>query len=333
MRTSLAPGLAHGLWLVPCLLALVACRGEEVEALDAGGVQESGVSDGAEDGAVDGAAPDALVDTTVTDSGGGVDSAGGADTGGVMDTATTDTATADAPKGDASVGAPKSQADCPIGRGPKMTFLASPKPYCIDQTEVTDAQLNVFLLASDKPGAPVIPPYCVGKLSLALRLSTSLPAVEVRWCQAYAYCKWAGKRLCGKHGGGSTATDASSSSQWSYACRGGDPGSVFPYGDTYASGTCVGGESTFTHVEPVDDTRYASCHGAGGFATLMHLAGNAREWEDSCDNSGPIDEFTSCATRGGAWSSPWNEVSCGGVMRNITNADSTVGFRCCYDGT
>lgn len=318
------------------MLSLVACRGESVDSVDAGAGQESGSDSGTDDATdIDTSADaDATADTTLSDSGSAPDTS--------TDSMPADSAKADAVieagVGDALVLTPKSQADCPIARGPKMAFLAAPSPYCIDETEVTNAQINVFLAASDKPTAPVIPAYCVGKLSLSAPYSTSHPAVWVRWCHAYAYCKWAGKRLCGKHGGGTYAwadSEASYNSQWSYACRGGIPGTQYPYGggSAYTKDVCVGGEPTFTAVVPVDDPLYSGCHGAGEFATLMHMAGNAREWEDSCDNTGPIDEFTSCRTRGGAWSSPYNEVNCGSALRNITNADSTVGFRCCYDGT
>ena len=47
------------------------------------------------------------------------------------------------------------------------------------------------------------------------------PVVGVNWCQAYGFCKSAGKRLCGRIGGGANAfTDYASAaaSQWYNAC-------------------------------------------------------------------------------------------------------------------
>ncbi len=337
------------------LLSVAACKGDPVGtegAADTGLSQTDSALDDHDDAAtpVDTAPSDtAPNDTSTSDTSTSAVDSPAADTLQIdssrLDTATSDTATSETvvdvlPPKDGSAGAPKSQEDCPRGRGPTMAFLAAPKRYCIDRSEVTDAQFNVFIMASDKPAAPAIPTYCAAQLSSlkSLSLSTTLPVVNVAWCHAYAYCKWAGKRLCGAHDGGgnpTTQTEASAYSQWSYACRGGDPGTHYPYGGgaSYVAGTCVGDDASLTRVKPVDDAQYAGCHGSGDFASLMHMAGNAREWEDSCDNTGAIDQSTSCRARGGAWTSPWNLLNCGATVYPVTKMDDTTGFRCCFDGT
>ena len=108
----------------------------------------------------------------------------------------------------------------------------------------------------------------------------------VRWCHAYAYCKWAGKRLCGKHGGGTypwADSEASYNSQWSYACRGGIPGTQYPYGggSAYTKDVCVGGEPTFTAVVPVDDP-----------INGLHRAMLISEVEYSLDEGGTVATLT-----------------------------------------
>lgn len=313
--------------------ALVACRGEQIEnpvAPDTGSdtADDTGAKDGADPGgdtASDAASDGSVVSEAASD-------AVAEDTGAEV---SADTA-ADAPASEVFVGGPKNQADCPIARGPKMKFLAAPEPFCIDETEVTDAQFNAFILASDKPKAPEIPAFCGEQLKTlrALEYSTTYAAVKVRWCDAYAYCRWAGKRLCGKHGGGaysSEDSEASATSQWSYACRGGIPGYMYPYEtSSWVSGKCIDDASGVATVQPVDASTWSGCHGSGEFSTLMHMAGNAREWEDACD--APIGASTSCRTRGGAFNSPWNQANCGSLPRLNTNADATTGFRCCFDG-
>ncbi|MBI2391116.1 MAG: SUMF1/EgtB/PvdO family nonheme iron enzyme [Deltaproteobacteria bacterium] len=329
------------------VLALAACRGEQVDvehtgdASESGVASESGIDSAGSESAVDGDDASTLDSSSADTAAGPADAALDADAGtGDADAGTGDgdAGTGDAAPTDAFVGGPKHQADCPIARGPKMKFIAAPEPFCIDETEVTDAQLNVFVIASDKPAAPKIPAFCATALAERppkTRLSLSVAAANIEWCVAYAYCKWAGKRLCGKHGGGaysSSESEASGTSQWSYACRGGDPGTVFPYGGgaAYVADTCINEDSAVTSVQPVNSSKWPDCHGSGEFSTLMHMAGNAREWEDACD--GPIGASTSCRTRGGAWTSPWNETNCGSIPRLNTNADATTGFRCCYDG-
>jgi formylglycine-generating enzyme len=65
----------------------------------------------------------------------------------------------------------------------------------------------------------------------------------VDWCDAYAYCKGVGKRLCGKIGGGSadynTGWNNAARDQWHSACTSGGV-ETYPYGSTYQPQTCNG---------------------------------------------------------------------------------------------
>lgn len=308
------------LLVLPLSLAvlLAACRGEQVEAgrPDASEAIDTAV-------AVDGGTETNIEDTSTPDTQRD-DTNVPADTTVAADTTPADTA------GDS--GGPIT---CPTARGPKMLYVAAPTPYCIDETEVTDMQFNAFIGATDKP---TLATFCAGRMS-TLRTAvgpSTRPAVNVEWCHAYAYCKWAGKRLCGKHGGGSvTSADVTTGvSQWSYACSGGSSPLVYPYGGgTAYEPYCVGDSTSITTVKPVDEPTYANCHGRAGFESLMHMAGNAREWEDSCDTT-IVGSTTECQTRGGSWSSAYNRLTCvHSAPLPVTTADAETGFRCCYDGT
>jgi formylglycine-generating enzyme required for sulfatase activity len=125
--------------------------------------------------------------------------------------------------------------------------------YCIDQTEVTNAQYGAFL-----PTAPATQiPECSWNTSFAPQTAAttcvsplpydpvnraSYPVSCVDWCDAYAYCVAAGKRLCGAIGGGAVAaastTDANQS-QWYRACSAAGA-RRYPYGNQYQPMHCQG---------------------------------------------------------------------------------------------
>src|SRR5436190_6931316 len=113
---------------------------------------------------------------------------------------------------------------CPIAGAP-MTEVAIPMgapgypgTYCIDRTEVTAKQYADFLATN--PSTVFQPNYCTWNNTFAPQASAGTsncenlllaydpanhplnPVACVDWCDAYAYCKSVGKRLCGAFGGG-----------------------------------------------------------------------------------------------------------------------------------
>jgi len=128
-------------------------------------------------------------------------------------------------------------ATCP----PRMVRIDS---FCIDATEVIERDYGAFLTAKkgDTSGQH---PACAANTSFQPEptLFPKVPTGPVRgvdWCDAHAYCAWAGKRLCGKIGGGTVpklALDDPEVSQWYRACS--KAGTrAFPYGNTYDPMAC-----------------------------------------------------------------------------------------------
>jgi len=105
--------------------------------------------------------------------------------------------------------------------------------FCIDATEVTQAQYQAFLASKngDTTGQPAacgwntsFQPFASCNFAPATRASQPVSGVD--WCDAYAFCAWTGKQMCGRIGGGARSGAKSApapsrepaKSQWTAAC-------------------------------------------------------------------------------------------------------------------
>jgi sulfatase modifying factor 1 len=223
------------------------------------------------------------------------------------------------PAGDADPDSPDIDASdgstglaCPTGRGPAMVLVASDGgAHCIDSTEVTNADYDVFLAANDAgldAGSLDAGPAsaCFSRASYARAAGDAgrptEPANLVDWCDAYVYCVWAGKQLC-------------SGQQWLADCThaGTRP---LPYGDAAVDGACnVAGVGR----EPVMSR--PGCEGA--YPGVFDLVGNVAEYVDDCDPTG------ACRINGGHWQDR-ADASCTthDFVRRVGFTTET-GMRCC----
>jgi formylglycine-generating enzyme required for sulfatase activity len=208
--------------------------------------------------------------------------------------------------------------------GPSMVRVGS---YCIDSTEVTNAQYRVFL---ESPGTLVVIPECTGNATFvpaygwpAPTNELNLPVTGVDWCDAYAFCVSAGKRLCGAIDGGATPPAQGNDpnvSQWYRACAG-PAARAYPYGDSYDAARCNG-----TSGVRKDAGSLPGCTTLE-HANLFDLSGNVYEWEDLCTSSAPD---AGCRVRGGSNSDSTTALRCDSTFTPPRDyAVAPIGFRCC----
>jgi len=217
--------------------------------------------------------------------------------------------------------------------------------YCIDRGEVKNVEYQAFLDA--QTGTSGQPSACAFNTSFqpdTLNGCTQFDPVNLKnqpvacvdWCDAAAYCKWEGKHLCAKIGGGSnppaTFADATKS-EWYRACsHAGD--FQLPYGSPYDGMRCVGLDNTAVRPLAVPNT---NCE--GGYSGLYDMSGNVAEWEDSC--AGDTGASDQCLARGGSYldtnqwvgSAPSLVCDSSGKMatKSRSTRDKEIGFRCCSD--
>jgi hypothetical protein len=240
---------------------------------------------------------------------------------------------------------------CPVGLpGPALLEVptAAGGFYCIDRTEVTNGQYAAFIATT--PSTKKQGPDCSWNSSYSPEQSPECdplpydpserpnnPVSCVDWCDARAYCTWAGKELCGAVEGGENPTAdfaAADKSAWFRACTGGGA-TLLPYGNDYDGLACVGLD--YGVVRAVNVATAAPCQ--GGYAGLWDMSGNVSEWENSCEpNSGPSAH---CLHRGGSWVTPGEAaLYCNSSLPSDTTPsplllrrdthDEHIGFRCCY---
>jgi sulfatase modifying factor 1 len=205
--------------------------------------------------------------------------------------------------------------------------------FKIDALETTNADYAEFL-AAEVPTA-IQGPSCGWNAGYTPTMAwpppaekAQFPVVFVDWCDARAYCEWAGKRLCGKIDGEATGFDWLSTiapnNMWYRACSGG-VGNDFAYGDDYAPQACNTKETPFD--APIAVGSMPLCEGSA--PGLFDMTGNVFEWVDSCASGADDAE---CQRRGGSYFSEGINMQCNLLSsRPRTLPEGYVGIRCCAD--
>ncbi len=219
-----------------------------------------------------------------------------------------------------------------MGGGPEGDFDEQPQrviyldAYYMDKYEVTNADYQRFAKMLKRP-IPTIPVF---EDDVNLLKGDKQPVVGVTWIDAFAYCKWASKRL---------PTEA----EWEKAARGENGGS-YPWGDNYnpklANGR--GEEDGFKYSAPVGSFE----QGRSPYG-LYDMAGNVSEWvSDWYDQfyyktspfknpKGPAEPDINkvLVYRGGSYNSSPHDLRAskrfGGA--HPERGESSVGIRCARD--
>jgi len=242
-----------------------------------------------------------------------------------------------------------------------MVEVASPKgnPYCIDSREVTQGEFFEFLdqflespTVSSQPKADagkwpeptgcewntsLLPPYlaepCYSLAPLAFSRKNEhpdYPVACVNWCSAASYCLWAGKRLCGRIGGGSLkAAEVADPSlgEWNNACIQGGTTS-YGYGDSVKSDLPSPG-NLYNGKDPLPADSASQCRGTNPpFDKIQGIGCNVAEWQDDCETG---SYATACAVQAFAVSGE-PEGRCDSRFAALQrDNDIRIGFRCCHD--
>ena len=213
------------------------------------------------------------------------------------------------------------QAGAPGAHGPAMRHVGRLDGSCfwMDATEVKVGDYAQFLATTPVDAANVT--ECAGlnpsfDSTATVPSDLSLPVGGVDWCDAAAFCKWAGKRLCGAY-----TVNAAEQSEYVTTCENGG-NTASNWGNFVDPSVCQGGAKTAA----VDVGTKADCV----TETMVYdLVGNVREWTAECTGTG---DTATCEARGGSYvskSSDWGCSSARALARTKTLDD--LGVRCCAD--
>ncbi|HOR35700.1 MAG TPA: SUMF1/EgtB/PvdO family nonheme iron enzyme [Polyangiaceae bacterium] len=215
------------------------------------------------------------------------------------------------------------------------------KPWYIDVTEVTNKQYQDWLGTNPDIKAQVatcvdknnnFAPQCLPPVSR--NEEPKYPVSCVDWCDAVAYCKAIGKRLCGSIDGDSTPWDEHNNEkqdQWYAACVSGKERNwSFPYGNSFNCDKC--------NVKAGKASQVAEKDKCISYQNVYDLSGNVAEWEDCCKEN-KLAKTRDCRIRGGHYysinkflcaNSDGNAVKCDNKDdRDYLSRQPNLGFRCC----
>lgn len=230
---------------------------------------------------------------------------------------------------------------CPSAKGPAMVNVAN--LFCIDRTEVTIAQYDQFVAAGKPPGSLGEPmpacgfnkSYAPGGQNYDPGLPMSYPVTYVNWCDAFAFCAWAGKRLCGAVGGGAdggattAAAFATLQNEHYFACSAGGA-RPYPYGSTYSTTACNGNMNHDMGMPAAELPAGVLATCQGGFSGLFDMVGNVEEWQNGCIASGDAGAGPGDSCLHGTGSFDHGMAACGYVDQDDRNYQyEDVGIRCC----
>jgi sulfatase modifying factor 1 len=229
---------------------------------------------------------------------------------------------------------------------PEVVMVTIPLPldagsYRIDATEVTQEQYAAFLKAKNGDTAQQQITQCKttnNSFQPSLNCAANpfepvsrgkYPGSCVDWCDAFEYCRWANKRLCGAVAGGSVLFNQANTnaSQWYAACSHHDDGlHGRAYGNTFEPMRCNG--AGYDAGAPIPVGTATMC--IGGYPGLHDMMGNVYEWEDACVvkvDGGALQ----CRIRGGAFNGQQDYHYCAWAGLDFTRDFSApdIGFRCC----